>query len=339
MNAPVPYWRLSNFYFFYFATLGALVPYWNPYLSSLGYGEAQIGVLMAIVMATKIIAPYVWGWIADHTGQRMSIVRLASLLSVVCYAGVLLNSGFWWLVLVMVSFSFFWNASLPQFEATTMNYLGDNPMRYNGIRLWGSVGFIIAVTSLGVLFDYRDISLLPWILVMLFAGIWGASMFVPEQAAGHLPVEHASLRSILSRPEVLSLLVVCFLAQASHGAYYVFYTRYLESAGYRHQLIGLLWALGVVAEIVLFMYMARLFPRFGARALLLTALVLTSLRWLMIGNFVDSVAILVIAQFLHAASFGIIHAVAIHLIHKTFTGKHQGRGQALYSSVSFGAGS
>ena len=338
VSRALPYWRLSGFYFFYFAALGALVPYWNPYLATLGYGEAQIGILMAIVMATKIVAPYVWGWIADHTGHRMRIVRLASLLATLCYAGVLLDNGFWWLVLVMATFSFFWNAALPQFEATTMNYLGDSPMRYNGIRLWGSVGFIVAVAVLGVVFDHYDIGLLPWILVFLFAGIWGASLIVPEQAVTQQPPEHESLRSIIRRPEVVSLLLVVFLAQASHGAYYVFYTRYLETAGYRHQMIGLLWALGVVAEILLFMFMARLFPRFGARRLLLAALALTTLRWLLIGTFVQSAVVLVFSQLLHAASFGVLHAVSIHLIHRTFTGRHQGRGQALYSSISFGAG-
>ncbi len=338
VSRALPYWRLSGFYFFYFAALGALVPYWNPYLATLGYGEAQIGILMAIVMATKIVAPYVWGWIADHTGHRMRIVRLASLLATLCYAGVLLDNGFWWLVLVMATFSFFWNAALPQFEATTMNYLGDSPMRYNGIRLWGSVGFIVAVAVLGVVFDHYDIGLLPWILVFLFAGIWGASLIVPEQAVTQQPPEHESLRSIIRRPEVVSLLLVVFLAQASHGSYYVFYTRYLETAGYRHQMIGLLWALGVVAEILLFMFMARLFPRFGARRLLLAALALTTLRWLLIGTFVQSAVVLVFSQLLHAASFGVLHAVSIHLIHRTFTGRHQGRGQALYSSISFGAG-
>ena len=103
----MPYWRLSSFYFFYFASLGALLPYWTPYLKNLGFSSFQIGNLMAIVMATKIIAPNVWGWIADHTGKRMYIVRLASLLGAICFAGVFIRDEFWWLVLVMSTFSFF----------------------------------------------------------------------------------------------------------------------------------------------------------------------------------------------------------------------------------------
>ena len=84
--------------------------------------------------------------------------------------------------------------------------------------------------------------------------------------------------------------------------------------------------------------MYRLLPRYGVRTLLLTSLALTTVRWLLIAWFVTNLHIMIVAQVLHAASFGIYHAVAISLIHRFFTGRHQGRGQALYSSLSFGAG-
>ncbi len=118
------YWRLSGFYLFYFASLGALLPYWGLYLESLDFSVTEIGQLVAILMATKIVAPNIWGWIADHTGHRMSIVRMGSLLAAISFTGVFIADGFWWLALVMAVFSFFWNAALPQFEATTMNHLG-----------------------------------------------------------------------------------------------------------------------------------------------------------------------------------------------------------------------
>lgn len=333
-----PYWRLSGFYFFYFAALGALVPYWSLYLKSLGYSEVRIGGLMAIIAGTKIVAPNVWGWIADHRGQRMRVVRLASLLAAACFVGVFVDSAYGWLALVMAAFSFFWNASLPQFEATTMSHLGERSHRYSGIRLWGSIGFIVAVVGLGYLFDGHSVRLLPLVLLALFTGIWVSSLVVPEQAAGHLPLDHRPLGQVLRRPEVAALLLVCFLVQVSHGPYYTFYSIYLEQHGYRPGLIGELWAFGVVAEIGLFLVMHRLLPRFGARRLLLSALALTALRWLLIAEFVNHLTVLILAQTLHAASFGVVHAVAIFLIHQFFTGRHQGRGQALYSSLSFGAG-
>jgi len=332
------YWRLSGFYLFYFASLGALVPYWSVYLKSLGFSVTEIGQLFAILMGTKIVAPNVWGWIADHTGARMRVVRIASLLAALAFAGVFVSESYWWIALVMAGFSFFWNASLPQFEATTMNHLGDNAHRYSGIRLWGSVGFIVAVAALGPVLDRFGADWLPRVLLVVFALIWLSSLAVPESAAGHLPLVQQPLREVLRRPLVLSLLAVCFLVQASHGPYYAFFTLYLEEYGYSTAVIGQFWALGVVAEIGVFLLMPRLLPRFGARRLLLAAVALTTLRWLLIAGFAAWPLVITLAQLLHAASFGLYHAVAIFLVHRLFTGAHQGRGQALYSSVSFGAG-
>ncbi len=334
----VPYWRLSGFYLFYFASLGALIPYWSLYLRQLDFSAQDIGTLMAMVMATKIISPNIWGWVADHTGQRMRIVRVGCLLAMICFAGVFLDSRYWWLALVMLAFSFFWNATLPQFEATTFNYLGKHSHRYSAIRLWGSIGFIIAVAVLGPVLDTQGAAILPVILIVLFAGIWLSSLLVPEQSSHHLPLTHEPMLKVLRRPEVLSLLVVCFLVQASHGPYYTFYTLYLEDHGYTRTVIGQLWALGVLAEVGVFMLMHRWVPRFGLRRLLLISLGLTVLRWVLIGQFPELAAVIIFAQILHAASFGVYHAVAIQLIHRYFTGRNQGRGQALYSSVSFGAG-
>jgi PPP family 3-phenylpropionic acid transporter len=334
----IPYWRLSTFYGFYFASLGALLPYWSLYLKSLGFSASDIGTLMAMVMGTKIVSPNVWGWIADHTGKRMLIVRSGCLLAVLCFAGVFVSSTYWWLALVMLTFSFFWNATLPQFEATTFNHLGADSHRYSGIRLWGSIGFIIAVAALGPLLEGKNIAYLPGILLFIYAGIWVSSLLVPEQASGHRHIEHEPLRKVLLRPEVLALLAVCFLMQASHGPYYTFYTLYMEARGYSTSLIGQLWALGVIAEVGVFIVMHRMVLWLGLRKLLLWSLVLTVLRWWLTGQFADSLVLMIFAQTLHAASFGIYHAVGIQLIHRYFTGKHQGKGQALYSSLSFGAG-
>mgnify|MGYP001820757454 FL=1 len=317
------YWRLSAFYLFYFASLGALVPYWSVYLKSLGFDVVQIGELVAILMATKIVAPNVWGWIADHTGRRMSIIRMASLLAAISFIGVFLGSSYWWMALVMSVFSFFWNASLPQFEATTMNHLGDQTHRYSSIRLWGSIGFILAVAGLGFILERHSVDWLPIIIIGLFAAIWLSSLYVPERAAGHQSLDNEPLLRVLGRREVLSLLIVSFLVQASHGPYYTFFTLYLEGYGYSRGVIGQLWAFGVVAEIGVFLVMHRWLPRYGARRLLLVALLMTTLRWLLIGKLAGNGWVVAFAQTLHAASFGMYHVVVIYMIHNMFTGVHQ----------------
>jgi PPP family 3-phenylpropionic acid transporter len=338
MISSMPYWRLSGFYFFYFASLGALLPYWGLYLKSLGFDITAIGNLMAIIMATKIISPNIWGWIADHTGRRMGIVRIGSLCAALAFAGVFFQDGFVWLAVVMLLFSFFWNAALPQFEATTFYHLGKHIHRYSSIRLWGSIGFIVAVWGLGGVMEGQGIQLLPWILFGLFTAIWINSLLVPEEAAGHLPLDHAPLRKILYQPHVVGLLLVCFLTQAGHGPYYTFYSIHMKAYDYSLGLIGGLWALGVIAEVGVFLLMHRLVPKFGLRNLLLISLLLAVVRWLLIGLFPEQLSVMLLAQCLHAATFGVYHAAAIQLIHTYFKGKHQGKGQALYSSLSFGAG-
>lgn len=332
------YWRLSAFYFFYFAALGALAPYWSLYLKGEGFNAAEIGELMAILMATKLVAPNLWGYIADRTGRRIRIIRLASLLSLVIFSGVLLGSSYLWLAFVIAGFSFFWNASLPQFEAITLSHLAEDTHRYSSIRLWGSIGFICTVAGLGLMLDSYGHQLVPIVLLLVFGLIWLSSLSVPDHPGVLTTQSHEPLRLVLRRPYVLALLLVCFLMQAGHGPYYTFFTLYLEDYGYSRTGIGLLWALGVVAEIGVFLVMHRWLPRFGARRLLLVSIVLTALRWLLIAGWAEQLVVVLFAQTLHAASFGVHHAVAIHLIHQLFVGRNQGRGQALYSSLSFGAG-
>lgn len=332
--AAAPYWRLSGFYFFYFATLGALIPYWGLYLQSIGFSAVQIGNLMALLLLSRIVAPNVWGWLADHGGQRLHLVRVAALLAVLSYGGVFFGTSFGWLALVMTVFTFFWHASLPQLEALTVSHLGE---RYGRVRLWGSIGFIVAVLSLGPVLDYAGTGwLLPTILGLL-GGIWLVTLIVPEGARSEMPAITAPFRKALLRPEVLAFLGVCFLMQAAHGPYYTFYSIYLDGIGYSKTVIGSLWAFAVLCEIGVFIWIAHLLRRFSVSQWLLASIGFACVRWLAIGYGAEYFAVLVAAQVLHAASFGIFHAMAIQLVHRFFTGRHQIRGQALFGSLS-GAG-
>jgi PPP family 3-phenylpropionic acid transporter len=334
-----PYWRLSGFYFFYFATLGALMPYWSLYLQDRGFDAPAIGGLMALVAVTKIIAPYLWGWVADHSGRRILMIRFASLASALCFLGVFIPGEFLWLALVMFLFSFFWNAGLPQFEVTTLRFLGDETHRYSDIRLWGSIGFIITVLALGPVLDATGIRVLPFILLGLYALIWLSTLCVPEnkQLQGH-SIAGESILKVLRQPSVIAVLLAGFLMQLSFGPYYTFFSIHLENSGYSKSAVGLFWALGVIAEICVFLLMYKLLPAVGAKYLLFLCFVFAALRWCLVGYFADKIGVLIFAQLLHAFTFGVFHAVMIHLMHRFFRGRHQGRGQALYSSLSFGAG-
>ena len=333
-----PYWRLSGFYFFYFASLGVFVPYWGLYLQWQGFSAQEIGELTAIFLGARIIAPNLWAWLADFHGQRMRIVRVTSIIGTIAFSAILLDNSYIWIAVVMLVFSIFWNATLPQFEANTLQHLGNNSHHYSKIRLWGSIGFIFTVTALGIVFEKISIDLMPIALIITMTGIWIMSLSVPESSDHNLTHKQLPLRDILKQPAIIAFFTVCFLVILSHGPYYTFYSIYLEQNGYSRTLIGQLWALGVLAEVIVFIFMHRFIPRYGLRLILILSLLLSTLRWLLIGLFPNMITVLLFAQLLHAASFGTFHAAAIAWVHQHFVGKNQARGQALYSSIGFGAG-
>ncbi|MEI8571649.1 MFS transporter [Methylomonas sp. LW13] len=334
----VPYWRLSGFYFCYFATLGAFLPFWSLYLKQVGFAATEIGELTAFLVATKIIAPNYWGWLADKTGRSLRLIRITSLLSVLCFAGFLYRSDYLWFAAVTVLFSFFWNATLPQFEAATLFHLQVEPQRYSQIRLWGSIGFIAAVLGIGRFLDQFSIAYLPWIIGSLMLMNWLMALITPEAKPRLTHSNTGGIWQILMKPELLAFLLVYMLLQVAHGPYYVFYSVYLKQHGYSATETGLLWASGVAAEVLLFMAMRQLLKWLSPRTLLLFAVSLSVVRWLLIADGVDSLALTIIAQILHAATFGVAHVVAMQLLFQYFGERHQSKGQALYSSISFGLG-
>ncbi len=238
----------------------------------------------------------------------------------------------------MLVFSFFWNATLPQFEVNTINHLGEQTHKYSVVRLWGSLGFVFSVIVIGSLLDEYGYQLVPISIFIIYILTTWLSFLVPDAPEKRMHTEHGSMFRVIKQPHVIAILLVCFLMQMSHGPYYTFYSIYLKQLDYSSSGIGGLWALGVISEVVLFLFMHRIMPRYSLRLLLMAALVLTSFRWVLIGYYVESLWVVIFAQCLHAASFGLFHSVAIELFHRDFKGRLQGRGQALYSAFSFGAG-
>ena len=334
----LPYWRLSGFYFLFFLTIGAFMPYWSLYLKSIGMSAEAIGILSAIVVVTKIFSSLIWGWIVDHTGKRVQVIRWTSLFSLLSFSLVIFYQDFWSLFIILFIFSIFWSAALPLIEAVTLSHLGEESDNYTVVRIWGSISFIIAVLALGQFFDQQPIHYLVPIILMTMLLVWLHSLSLKEMPVSHEDSNGTSFISILLKPQVLALMAVCFLVQAGHGPYYTFFSIYLEEHHYSNSFIGIAWALGVLAEVFVYVFMHRVIGRFGLHKLMILVLVLATIRWLLIAFFVDNVFILLFSQCLHAATFGVYHAVAIQYIHREFKGKHQGRGQALYSSLSFGAG-
>jgi PPP family 3-phenylpropionic acid transporter len=146
------------------------------------------------------------------------------------------------------------------------------------------------------------------------------------------------VRQLLRQREVIAFFISTFLMIAAHASLYVYYSLYLSQIGYSKTVIGLMWSLGVVAEILFFYFQAPLFRRFGVATLMLTSLLVGVVRFLMIGFGAESIVMLLIAQILHAATFGVHHSASVATLQRWFAGPLQARGQALFISVSYGLG-
>lgn len=333
-----PYWRLSAYYFFYFGFVGAFSPYFTLYLQSIDLTATDIAILMSLMQVMRVVAPTMWGWLAEHFGRRLLIIRLSAIASLAGFAVFFVTTEFAGLFVAMAAMAFFWSAALPLAESLTFAHLGSDASRYGSVRVWGSMGFILAVLAIGYLLDFMPIDTVLWINTLVFVGIAICAFTLPEAARPPVHREGASMRETLQRPEVQALLGACFFMSAAHGALYVFYSIYLVDHGYGKSFIGWMWTLGVLAEIAVFMLMPRLMRRFPMRGILIAAFACAVLRFAMIGWGVESLVLLLIAQLMHGATFGAYHAAAIAAVNQWFGGKLQSRGQALYGSVSFGAG-
>ena len=334
----VPYWRLSGFYFFHFAFIGAFAPYWSLYLKHLSFSALQIGMLMSLLHVTRVFAPAAWGWLADHTGRRLLIVQVAALAGLASYCGVFFGESFGWMFVIMALMSFFWSASLPLIEATTLSYLGESTARYGRIRVWGSVGFIFAVTATGHLLEAAGIASLLWAVLGLKLGIVIFSRQIPEGEVMVHDGDGTSIGKIFRRPEVIAFFAACMLMALAHGPYYTFYSIYLVEHGYSKSTVGWLWATGVICEIGIFFMMPQLMHRFRLKQIMAFSFGCAIARFLMIGWGVDWPWMILLAQALHAATYGAHHATAMMVVHQFFRGRHQAKGQALYTSLTFGLG-
>jgi PPP family 3-phenylpropionic acid transporter len=334
----LPYRRLAGFYFFYFAYLGAFAPFFSLYLEAVGMSAVEIGFLMALPQLTRIVAPHLWGWLADRGPSRLRIVRWTGIAGLACFLGVFGGSGFALLFVVLFAMTFFWSAALPLLEATTLSHLGEETARYGRIRVWGSVGFIAAVVMVGYLLDWFEVGVLPVTVAAMMIGMLILSWSMPDAASAPHPSDALPIWDIIRRPAVIALVTASALMAAAHGPYYTFYSIHLVDHGYSKGMTGWLWALGVACEIGIFMWMPHLYRAYTLRQILIASFALAVVRFLMIGWAADSLMALLLAQTLHAATFGSFHAAAIGVVHRVFRGRHQARGQAIYGSLSFGVG-
>jgi PPP family 3-phenylpropionic acid transporter len=332
------YFRLSSFYFWYFAFIGAFAPYFALYLKSIGFSASEIGMLLAVNPVARIFGPSIWAWLSDHYRTRGPLIRITAVGTALIFIGVFFSTRFGWMFLSLMLLNVFWCGVLPLVESATLSLVGSKVGAYGRIRLWGSVGFVGVVIAGGYLLDHLGIEALsPMILILLL--LMAASTFpLPRDRAVSRHAEHSPILSIIRRPAVMALMAGFFLMQVAHGPYNAFYSIHLVEAGYSKKVVGWLWALGVISEIILFIRLPRLMRAFSLNQILMASFGCAILRFLLIAWGVQSLAVMLLAQLMHAVTFGAYHSAGVALMHQIFRGRNQARGQALYTSLGYGMG-
>ena len=337
-SKPAQSLNFALFFFAYYGYIGVFSPYASLYFADRGLSAAQIGVLMSLMQVMRIFGPNLWGWVADHTSRRVLVLRATSAAAALTFCGMFWGQTFAFFFVLLVVLNLFTSAQGPLSEALMLSAMRGDLTHYGRLRLWGSVGFIVLVTVSGQLLDWQGVGMTPWISLAMLAMVAGVALNLREEPSAHAHHEAPSVRKLLQRREVAAFFASTFLMVAAHASLYVYYSLYLADIGYSKTVIGLMWSLGVIAEIAFFYWQAPLFRRYGVRKLMIASLAIGVVRFLMIGFGAESLLLLLVAQVLHAATFGVHHSASVATMQRWFAGPLQARGQALYISISYGLG-
>ncbi len=325
----------------YFAHIGFFNPYLPLWLKDLGLSITVIGLLTAVQAATRVLAPYGWGWLSDHTGERVKLLRFCAGAALLCSAGLWVSGSVGWLALVLLLMFIHTSAMMPMSEAALAHLVstdGDfNARRYGRVRLWGSLGFLVTVFVAGAWFERMGMQSFPsWAvgsLIALNVSVW----WLPNHREPAHPTEQRlPILGVLRQAKVRWFFATVFFHVLSHIGIYVFFSLYLDELVYSKTMIGVLWAVSVAAEIVWFFTQSRWLPKFSLSGWLLLCAATMVLRMGLTTWAAEWLLALLLAQLLHALTFATQHSVCIALLSEHFPGRLRGRGQALYASIGYG---
>jgi PPP family 3-phenylpropionic acid transporter len=337
-------------WFTYFASIALINPYAPLWYQSLGFSTLAIGAMASLQAWTRVLAPYAWSWAGDHWGhgtRRATLVRVASALVLACACGLLLAREYAAVAITMTLLFCANGAVVPLAEAALAQRLaterGLDVARYGRVRMWGSLGFIVAVLTFGALLQRTGIGAVPICAVLVCAALCVTAWRLPNgdaaapgesRAADGAP---AGVWAALRRPGVPWFFGGVFLTVLAHTSLYAFFSLYLTDLGYDASAVGLLWAVSIGVEVLFFWSQGRWFALWHPHAWLVAAAALSVLRFGAMALFGRHAAVLVAAQALHAFTFAAQHAACIAVIDRHFPGALRGRGQALYSAIGYGA--
>ena len=328
--------RLSLFYAAVFSALGVMLPFIPVWMKSRGLSELELGMVFALGLWVRIGAGPLIGRLADRLGTRQRVLAVTTLASAISFAALLPAYGFWPVLVLIAIGNVFYAPVIALGDALTIHHAQRRGLDYGRIRLWGSLTFIAAATGTGWLLTGRGPDLIMWLIVGFMGATFLCTLWMPdvEPDPGRNPGS-LSFLALLRHPVFLLMMGAGALIQGSHNLLYLFGTLHWQAAGHPDVAIGLLWATGVIAEVVLFAYGNRVVARLGPGRLLLLAAAAGIVRWTVTGA-TDALPVLFTVQTLHAATFGCTHLAAVHFIGRAVPQEFAATAQSLYASVAIG---
>lgn len=327
----------------YFAHIGFFNPYLPLWLKDMGLGVFDISLLLSVQAATRLFAPYAWGALSDHTGERVKLLRFGAMVALLSSFGLFWGSGLglWGLAAVLVMMFAHTSFMMSMSEAAMAHLVSSggafDARRYGRVRLWGSLGFLVTVFVAGGWFEKFGMTHFPaWTVLTLLAVVISAWRLPDLKEAAHLHQPRLAVWPVLRQPAVHWLFASMFFHVLAHMGIYVFFSLYLDHLGYSKTVIGLLWAVSVLAEIAWFYTQSRWLPAVSLSGWLVLCGAATVLRMGLTASSATVLPLLVLAQMLHAITFAAHHSVVIALLSHHFPGRLRGRGQALYTVIAYG---
>ena len=337
---PTVRWAFGSFFFLYFAYVGLVSPYASLFFLDRGFSVIEIAVLMSMLQITRIVGPFSWGWLSDYLSNRISIIRFCACLAAVTFLSIFFLNNYIAFFVWMFVLHTILSSLMPLGESATVHALfKDNSFdkRYGRLRLWGSIGFIAMVLFAGELFQRKGIELYPIVGAVILTFLALVTFRLHEPKMERRKMVKGELLIVLLNPDVRWFLLSGFFMIFAHAALYVFYSLYLADLGYDKFQIGLFWALGVAAEVIFFYFQSKVLSRLDPEIVLQIAFGMGVFRFILMAFF-PLTWVLILAQLMHAGTFGAHHSAATKLLQRWFTGPLQARGQALMATVSYGLG-
>ena len=342
VGASAQAFRLSFYFGAVFAVVGIMAPFWPVFLAARGLTAPEIGLLLSAGLWLRVILnPLIAQW-ADRRGERRRPLLILSASAMGGFLCFLFAEGFWGLLAVNLVASVAFSSIIPLGETVVLATVYRLGLDYGRLRIWGSATFIAASFAGGpMLAAFGSWSVL-WAVLGLMVVVLGSCVLLPEVEKIAPPTTTAAAAKnsgtvfrLLRQPVFMLFLVAGGLGNASHAVLYGFATLHWRAVGYSDVLIGLLWAEGVVAEIVSFWLGSRLVRRFGVANLLALGAAAGVIRWTAMG-LSDALWLALLTQALHAFTFGAAHLGAMHFIARAAPEEMSATAQSLHSAVGAG---